>query len=304
MTQTFIDDYRQLFLRDTAMIDVRAPVEFQKGAFPTATNLPLMTDQERHLVGVEYKEQGQQAAIALGEKLVTPVLRQQRTNAWRDYVAQHPEGCLYCFRGGLRSRISQSWLQECGINYPLVHGGYKAMRRFLMEQLELNTANSKMVIIHGRTGVGKTRLLQQLSNMLDLEGLARHRGSSFGNLSISQPSVINFENSLSIALLKLHQNPEQTIFLEGEGRLIGRLGLPSVLLEKMRRSPYLILEADIKERIRYGIEDYVNELLEELLQRYNFPDAVEMLGDRHKQSLWHIRKRLGGGRYQLASRLL
>lgn len=106
------DNYQRIFLQDVPLIDVRAPIEFQQGAFAQALNLPLMIDSERQAVGTCYKQHGQQAAIALGHSLVNGKLREQRTAAWLAACAQRPEGYLYCFRGGLRSQLVQQWLHE------------------------------------------------------------------------------------------------------------------------------------------------------------------------------------------------
>lgn len=100
-------DYKQLFLNDTPLIDTRAPIEFAKGAVPNATNMPLMTDEERTKVGTCYKHQGQQTAINLGHKLVSGAVKEERVQAWIKFAQQNPQGFIYCFRGGLRSKISQ-----------------------------------------------------------------------------------------------------------------------------------------------------------------------------------------------------
>ncbi|HBM45267.1 MAG TPA: tRNA 2-selenouridine(34) synthase MnmH, partial [Halomonas sp.] len=111
---------------NTPLIDVRAPVEFAQGSLPGAVNLPLMVDEERHQVGIAYKQQGQQAAIALGERLVSGEIKQARVAAWQAYLAQHPDASIYCFRGGLRSQIAQQWLVDAGLHRPRIEGGWKA----------------------------------------------------------------------------------------------------------------------------------------------------------------------------------
>src|SRR5690606_29178411 len=103
-------DYRTLFLGELPLMDVRAPIEFQKGAFPHAVNLPLMNDQERHEVGVCYKRHGQESAVALGHKLVSGDIRAERIAAWVQFAQARPAGYLYCLRGGHRARIAQEWL--------------------------------------------------------------------------------------------------------------------------------------------------------------------------------------------------
>ncbi|MCK5574536.1 MAG: hypothetical protein KAI28_01925, partial [Sphingomonadales bacterium] len=101
------NDYKRLFLEGAALVDVRAPVEFAKGSFPTAINLPLMMDDEREKVGICFKKQGQDAAIALGHELVHGDVKAARIKAWKDFAAQNPEGYMFCFRGGLRSQTSR-----------------------------------------------------------------------------------------------------------------------------------------------------------------------------------------------------
>ena len=131
------DDYRALFLSPVPMMDMRAPAEFTRGAFPSALSLPLMSDEEHAQVGICYKQRGQKAAIALGHQLVSGELKVQRLEQWVGFTREHPLGYLYCFRGGLRSQTVQHWLHQEGIDYPLIIGGYKAMRRFLLEELEV-----------------------------------------------------------------------------------------------------------------------------------------------------------------------
>jgi tRNA 2-selenouridine synthase len=150
-------DYRALFLADAPMADLRAPGEFAHGAFPEAHSLPLMTDEERAEVGTCYKRKGQQAAIELGHRLVSGEIRAARLAQWVDFARRHPDGYLYCFRGGLRSQTVQQWLREAGIAYPLVRGGYKAMRRFLLDELERSLSGAEIILISGKTGSCRSR---------------------------------------------------------------------------------------------------------------------------------------------------
>src|SRR3546814_43288 len=110
--RTNSDQYKEIFLNDLPLMDMRAPVEFSKGAFPCARNLPLMNDDERQQVGACYKRKGQQAALELGHSLVAGTLKTERIAAWADFARKHPDGYLYCFHGGLRSQIAQQWRSE------------------------------------------------------------------------------------------------------------------------------------------------------------------------------------------------
>ena len=290
-------DFRALFLRDTPLIDTRAPVEFFRGAFPTAVSLPLMTDEERHLVGIRYKESGQAAAIELGHQLVSGELREARTEAWCRFAREHPDGYIYCFRGGLRSSTARQWMREAGVDYPLVIGGYKAMRRFLLEALERSAATARFLLVAGKTGVGKTRVIDAVERAVDLEGLARHRGSSFGRLLDPQPSQIDFENALSIALLRRLEESAAPVVLEDEGKLVGRISLPRVLRERMQASGLLVVEEPLESRVQVIFEDYVLDLGERYRQRHG-AQGPPRHSHHLREGLERIRKRLGGVLYR------
>jgi tRNA 2-selenouridine synthase len=296
-------DYRDLFLNDTPMMDMRAPSEFAHGAFPSAFSLPLMSDDERAQVGICYKQGGQDAAIELGHKLVSGDLRAQRLEQWCEFARRYPQGYLYCFRGGLRSQTVQRWLCDQGIDYPLIKGGYKAMRRCLLEELERAATRGSLVLISGKTGTGKTRVIARLSRSVDLEGLANHRGSTFGQLPTPQPSQIDFENAVSIALMKLLQRSARQIFLEDEGHLIGRLSLPEALRLEMAKAPLLVVEQSLDERIDIVVEDYVVDLGRRFLELHG-ETGPRLHSEKLQDDLSRIRKRLGGERYQAVSGMM
>ena len=236
------EDYRSLFLNDTPLLDVRAPVEFNKGAFPNALNLPLLNDSERQRIGTCYQQHGQQAAIKMGHDLVRKEIKTARLETWQTFTRNNPKGYLYCFRGGLRSQIVQQWLADAGNEYPRVTGGYKAMRRYLIDTLESAVAECPLTVVAGMTGTGKTEVILAVDNALDLEACAHHRGSSFGRHAIGQPSQIDFENRLAIAALKLRNNGHIGLTVEDEGRLIGRCFVPLSLQKAIKTAPLVWLE--------------------------------------------------------------
>jgi tRNA 2-selenouridine synthase len=296
-------DYRALFLNDIPMMDMRAPAEFTHGAFPCAHSLPLMTDEERARVGICYKQRGQAAAIELGHQLVAGELKAARMALWSEFARRNPGGYLYCFRGGLRSRTVQQWLRDEGIDYPLVRGGYKAMRRFLLEELECSLDRADIVLVSGKTGTGKTRVIHRLERSVDLEGLAHHRGSTFGQLPQPQPSQIDFENALSIALMKLLAGDQSRVYLEDEGRMIGRLSLPETLRERMAVSPMAVVEQSPAERVEVIIEDYVLDLGRRFAAEHG-ELGPGLHREKLQDDLGRIRKRLGGERYQRVSDIM
>jgi len=298
------DQYRALFLNDVPMMDVRAPIEFNQGAFPTSVNVPLLDDAQREAVGTRYNEQGQDAAIALGWQLATPLVQAQRIESWLAFIQTYPAGYLYCFRGGLRSRLSQQLIQSAGIEYPLVTGGYKAMRRFLLEALTQASASIPLKLIGGRTGSGKTEVIRQLARSVDLEGLANHRGSAFGRQISPQPPQITFENRLSIALMKQQQvQSAGPLFVEDEGKLIGRVALPECFRVAMLSSPLVVLEASISDRVNTTLTEYVVDALPQYEQTFGPEQGFQRFRQQCLDSVDRIRKRLGGKRHQQLSEL-
>ena len=292
-------DYRDLFLHDRPMMDTRAPIEFVKGAFPGVLNLPLMTDIERQKVGTCYKQQGQQAAIELGHQLVSGRSKAERIEAWASFAKAHPDGYLYCFRGGLRSQIVQQWLKsEAGIDYPRVVGGYKAMRNFLLATTEQAVQECAFVLVGGMTGTGKTEVISQLDNAPDLEGHANHRGSSFGKRASAQPAQIDFENALAVDLLKRRAAGQQQFVLEDEARLIGRCSLPLPLYQGMQHYPLVWLEDSVENRVTRILQAYVVDLCAEFVALEGAEAGFATFAARLRESLANITRRLGGERYQ------
>jgi tRNA 2-selenouridine synthase len=296
-------DYRQLFLQDLPLMDVRAPVEFSKGSFPTATNIPLLDDQQREQIGTRYKDSGQDEAIRLGLQLATPEIRAQRLQAWLSYCQKNPQGFLYCFRGGLRSRTTQQWLREQGVDFPLVQGGYKAMRRFLIDELEQSAAEVPLVCVSGLTGVGKTRLLRKIRHHVDFEGIANHRGSAFGRDALDlQPSVIDWENRVAIEFIKHRDSfPGKPVFVEDEGRRIGRINMPDYLFAALLKAPRAILQVATQTRIKVISEDYILRSWPAYQQAYG-DTAEREFSAFVLDNLERIQKRLGGELYQQVKR--
>ncbi|KJK20139.1 tRNA 2-selenouridine synthase [Burkholderiaceae bacterium 16] len=302
-------DFRRLFLSGAALLDVRAPVEFARGAFPGAVNLPLMDDDERHQVGLCYQEQGQQAAIALGHCLVSGDVRAARTAAWAAFARAHPEGYLYCFRGGMRSQIVQQWLREdAGIAYPRVTGGYKAMRAYLIDVIDAAAAECGLLILGGLTGSGKTELIADLmasqDAAIDLEGEARHRGSSFGRRAVAQPTQIDFENDLAVALLRHRASGRAALVVEDEGRFIGARNLPQSFYLAMQAAPLVWLEEPFEARVDRVLEDYVLGLSQEFIGALGEEAGFAAYAARLRDAMAAISRRLGGALYERLSDLL
>ena len=275
-----VSDYAAALVRGAPLIDLRSPAEFRRGAFPTSVSLPLLTDDEREKIGVQYKHGGRDAAISLGNALVTGDVKAERLAAWQDVIDAHPDAMLYCWRGGLRSSTVQQWLAETGRHVPCIHGGYRSLRRFCIDTFE---HRREWLVVGGRTGVGKTQLVNQVPGSIDLEALANHRGSAFGKRGTPQPTPISFENALAVELLQRHSTPT---VVEDESRTIGRLAIPDGVYRGMQASPIALVESDQPARIDNIYREYVVEA-----------DDPEHLQETLETSVDNIRRRLGGDRH-------
>ena len=207
---TSIEQLRQL---RGPLIDVRSPSEFDKGHWPGAVNLPLFSDDERAAIGTSYKQDGRLKAIHLGLRVTGPKMAALAEQL--DQYRGTEQLRLYCWRGGMRS-ASMAWLaQQIDLNPLLLEGGYKAYRHWAQSRFDQEWP---LRIMGGRTGTGKTDLLLALQNkgvaVLDLEGLANHRGSSFGGLGLpAQPSTEHYENLLAEVLDQHRQQGARSIWL-------------------------------------------------------------------------------------------
>jgi tRNA 2-selenouridine synthase len=239
------------------LLDVRTPAEFRQGHIPGAANLPLFSDAERAEVGTLFKQQGRQAAVLRGLALVGPRMEVLAAElvAWSEGSAGAPLR-LHCWRGGMRS-ASVAWLaQQLELPVLLLEGGYKSYRGWVLELFERPWP---LQLLGGRTGSGKTELLLALRErgaaVVDLEGLAHHRGSSFGGLGLpEQPSSEHYENRLAAALAPL-AGAEQ-IWLEAESAMVGRCRIPAGLWRQMKAAPVLAVERPMEERVDHLVEIY------------------------------------------------
>ncbi|WP_299315367.1 tRNA 2-selenouridine(34) synthase MnmH [uncultured Halomonas sp.] len=280
------------------LIDVRAPVEFAQGALPGAVNLPLMEDEERRLVGIEYKQRGQQAAIELGQRLVSGDIKAARVNAWLEALEAHPEAIVYCFRGGLRSQIAQQWIQEAGVTRPRIRGGWKAMRQALCARIDA-AAEQPLLVVGGLTGCAKTALIQALDNGLDLEGCARHKGSAFGRHPLPAPSQIDFEHAMGLRLLSL----SGPVVVEDESRHIGAANLPLSFWRAMEKAPRLRVEMPLDWRLAQIHKDYIDDLWEVYRHQCGEWLGWALMRKQLAGALGRLRKRLGSARLARLQRL-
>ena len=303
-----MQEVRRLLLDEVPLIDLRAPIEFARGALPASVNLPIMNDVERAEVGIAYKERGQAAALQTGHRLVSGKVRQTRIQSWSEFATANPGCRLYCFRGGQRSSIACAWLLASGIDVPRIEGGYKRLRSFLIKELERLPALFGWLVLGGQTGTGKTDLLNSFAASIDLEVLANHRGSAFGGLPGEQPTPINFENSLAIQLMRQAAAGRQLLLVEDESSMIGRLRIPERLFARMNEGELIVLHAPEEERVARIYRQYVHDAWlacsSQISGEAELATAYSRFANSLETALLRIRKRLGGLQHERAERLM
>jgi len=238
----------------TPIIDVRSPGEFAQGHIPGAINLPLFSDEERAEVGTAYKKIGKQKATLIGLGKIGARMESVAEEALK--LAVDNRLLVHCWRGGMRSE-SMAWLfEQVGIECQLLRGGYKAYRRFAKNQL---SKKANIIILSGSTGSGKTDILKELNKLgeqiIDLEGIAHHKGSAFGAIGEpKQNSTEQFENNLYLAFSEL--DLKKTIWVEDESKPIGRNFIPDEFFNQMRKAPVLKVNIPKKERVKRLVKEY------------------------------------------------
>ena len=256
--------------KNSLIIDVRSPAEYEHAHLPGAVNIPVFNNEERKIVGTLYKQQSRELAIKEGLQIFGPKMRsiveqvEEITNSQNQKSSHQPSDIyLYCWRGGMRSGAMAWLLQLYGFKVVLLEGGYKSFRRWAIEQ---QAYPHQLKILGGFTGAGKTGVLKQLATqgeaVVDLEGLAKHKGSAFGNMDqTQQPSQEMFENRLALSLYEIYQqhskqdNPP-AIWVEDESQRIGQINIPQQLWINMRQSPVFFLDIPFEERLNHLVEEY------------------------------------------------
>lgn len=240
------------------VLDVRSPGEYKHAHIPGAHSFPLFTDEERKIVGTTYKQKSREEAIKIGLDFFGPTLKQRVLEA--EKLANGSKILLvHCWRGGMRS-AAISWLLDLyGFKIYTLTGGYKAYRNWVLDQFNKNYS---FRLIGGYTGSGKTELLNQVKKegacIVDLEALAGHKGSAFGNIGLPpQPGQEQFENKLAEALQHaVQKNHVAPIWLEDESQRIGTVNIPNDLWSTMRKSPVYFLDIPFEKRLEHIVEEY------------------------------------------------
>lgn len=268
------------------VIDVRAPIEYQQGHIPGAINIPLFDDHERKVVGTKYKQINKEAAMYAGLEFAGKKLVQLAKQGERA-AGKNKTLLVHCWRGGMRSK-SMVWLFETlGLTCHLLEGGYKSYRRHVKE---VASRPLNLYVIGGRTGSGKTAILHHMDQVgeqiIDLEGLAHHKGSAFGALGESeQPTTEQFENDLCKTILEL--DPEKITWIEDESRNIGKCVIPGEFYSRMRESTLIFLDISRENRAEHLVVDYASYKAEDL-KACVIKIGKRLGGDRTKEALESI----------------
>lgn len=272
-------------------VDMRSPKEFCDYKIPGAINLPILDDDEREIVGRTYVKESVDKAKYLGINFA-----KDKLPSYYGKIIELTKTCdevvLYCSRGGYRSSVFFTFLRSLGIDVKKLIGGYKAYRKFIRENLDSSISQKEFIVLCGKTGVGKTEILNKLKAsypVLNLEELANHRGSNFGGIGLDgQPSQKYFE-SLLFDALDGFRGDEKIIFTEGESSKIGNIQLPKTLIEKISSGRKIIIEDEINSRIKRIKRDYnlsdKDEIYKSLLEIKKFisPEREKLYLEKFKE---------------------
>ncbi len=287
-----VTDFRNL---TSPIIDVRSPKEFHQGHWPGAVNIPLFSDSERETIGKSYKKESRLKAILQGLKVTIPNAKNLLEIILQ--ITTKKEGKnkslrIYCWRGGMRSSAFAWLARTTGIRTYLLKGGYKNYRKWVLNQFE---ADLPIRLLGGKTGTRKTDLLNYINeeniHVIDLEGIANHRGSSFGSLGMKdQPSTQQFENILAESLDNFQKNSAIEIWIEAESSNLGKCRIPNSLYTKMKKAPIIEIIKDKNERVENLVNVYSQNSQTELNDAVN--RISKRLGpQRTKEALTAIKRK-------------
>jgi tRNA 2-selenouridine synthase len=280
----------QLFhLENVVPVDVRSPGEFEEACIPGAVNIPIFTNEERKEIGTLYKQKGPEDAKWRAMEVVSPKLP-FILGSIKKIKKENKQPVLYCWRGGMRSGSIAAFLEFSGIEAIRLSGGYRVYRQYILEQIPTIIPN-QAIVLHGMTGTGKTEILMELKKkgypILDLEGIAAHRGSLFGSIGFAADGHNQkvFDSLLFESLAALKESPY--FIVEAESRRIGKVGQPDELYERKLEGINIYIQASIGTRVERIYKEYVEPNFHESWFQEAILEKVTMLKKRLKNDEVH-----------------
>ncbi len=287
-----------LKLKDVIFVDVRSPHEYKDFHIPGALNIPLFEDEEKRLIGTIYRNEGIEKAKRLGYRIAEGKVKQ----FYREFLnlkEKYENVVVYCWRGGMRSRGMCQAMADMGLELLRLEGGYRAYRQFILRDMERILESVEFIVLTGKTGVGKTKLLHILKEkdlpVIDIEALAKDRGSVFGSVGIEEKVSQKMFDSLLYEELKRYEG--RVIFIEDESRWIGNVHLPDAFWFKKLKGYTVEITSGIESRVRLIVKEYTQregwqrECLEALhkIKKYlgdeRFNRAVELMNSGRYEEL-------------------
>ncbi len=266
--------------KDIIYLDTRTPNEFQEDHLPQAINLSLLSNEERAIVGTIYKQVSQEKAIEQGIGFFSKRMPEFLREAGK---YKNDKIIVYCWRGGMRSRMIASLLESLGYNVRQLEGGYKKYREYVREKLYHYSVKPQLIVLWGLTCTGKTQLLQQFENTLDLENLAQHRGSLYGAIGLQPRSQKMFEN---LMLQRLEQlNDRKCILVEGESRRIGDVIIPDVIWKAMRNGVRVRVIRSLERRAEEAVKEYISSEEDVRKIKEITLSLSRVISNKHKQEI-------------------
>ncbi|WP_199617051.1 tRNA 2-selenouridine(34) synthase MnmH [Paenibacillus alkalitolerans] len=280
------------------LIDVRSPSEFLEGSIPGSINIPIFDDEERKVIGTIYKQVGIKEAKEKGLEIVSAKL----PAFVKQFQAIEKDKVVFCWRGGMRSLATATFLDLMNVKSKRLSGGYRSYRQWVVNELDNFVITQKCLVINGLTGSGKTKILQMLAEqgepVIDLEGMARHRGSVFGRIGLEANNQKTFDSLLIHELIK-HKNHPYFI-MEAESKRIGKITVPEFLLSSKKKGLHIFLDMPREERVRNIINDYNPQQYQE-----QFIEAFQKIKRHiHTPIAKDIEEHLRTGTFEQAFRLL
>ncbi len=246
------------------IIDVRSPKEFKEATIPNSINIPVFNDEERAEVGTIYKQVGKEAAMDRGLAIFSKKLPE----FIGEFKKIETPMTVFCWRGGMRSKTAATVLDLMGIRVNRLSGGIRSYRRWIVNYLETGKFSPKLLVLNGYTGTGKTYILQKLKEkgypVIDLEQMAGHRGSIFGQIGLTPSNQKKFDSALVTEMLEYENEP--FVFIEGESKRIGRVYLPDIIYDKKEEGRQIFIDLPLEERVKNIIEEY---------EPWNYPERFQ-----------------------------